>query len=399
LLVGRPPLPRLRYRDPSGAETGLAGGPTLVNFWASWCLPCAAELEDLTAHAAAVRDAGLGVVALSVDGLDPDKGTGPADAEAMTTRLGFRSAGFTWGFADGALLDRVQLLLDVQFSRRILLAVPTSLLIDGDGRLAAVYRGRVDLERLLDDTRNLGAGLAARRALATPFSGRWLAPPRVLAPTTLARRFAEEGFLDDAGGYLRYALEVQGESAAVHVALADLLVRRQDPGAEGHYRRALELAPDGAGAQRKLADLLAAQGKTEEALGHYARALELEPAAADTRYNYGNALQAAGRSNEAADQYRRAVAIDGDLADAHNNLAALLLQRGDVDEAIVQLRETLRLEPDLAPAHNNLGILLLRRGETAAAVEHFARAVELDPDDAGARTNLALARKALTGSR
>jgi Tfp pilus assembly protein PilF/thiol-disulfide isomerase/thioredoxin len=406
LLVGRPPMPQLRYRDPAGAETELArvgdGGATLLNFWASWCLPCVAELEDLTAHAAALRDAGLEVVALSVDGLDPAKGTGPADAEAMMARLGLPAPGFPfrWGLADASILDRTQLLLDVLFSRQILLAVPTSLLIDGDGRLAAVYRGPVDLERLLDDTRNLGAGLDERRAMATPFSGRWLAPPQVLAPTTIARRFAEEGFLDDAGGYLREALEVQGESAGVHVALADLRVRQQDPAdAESHYRRALELAPDDAGAHRKLADLLAGEGTADEALEHYARALEIEPGASDTRFNYGNALQAAGRLDEAAGQYRQALAIDGDLADAHNNLAALLLQRGDADEAVVHLRETLRLDPDLASAHNNLGILLLRRGETAAAIEHLSRAVELDPQDAGARANLAVAREALSGSR
>ncbi|MEE8523100.1 MAG: tetratricopeptide repeat protein [Thermoanaerobaculia bacterium] len=398
LLVGRPLLPRLRYRDRSGdgAELVSAGGATLVNFWASWCLPCVAELKEITRRAAIVRDAGLDVVALSVDGLDPEQGTGPADAEAMMARLGFP---FTYGFADGALLDRVQLLLDVQFSRRILLAVPTSLLIDGDGRLAAVYRGRVDLERLLDDTRNLGAGLAERRAMATPFSDRWFAPPQVLAPTTIARRFAEQGFLDDAGDYLRHALKIQGESPGIHVALADLLARQRDPAAEQHYRRALELAPGDAAAHRKLADLLAARGPSPEALEHYARAVEIEPRAAGTRFNYGNALQASGRLDDAAAQYRRALRIDGDFADAHNNLAALLLQSGNADEAIVHLRETLRVRPDLASAHNNLGVLLLRRGDIEAAIEHFSRAVELDPDDEGGRANLAVARETLADSK
>ncbi len=396
LLVGRPSIPELRWRDRDGAQVELERGrPTLINFWASWCLPCAAELREIGERKVTLRDAGLDVVALSVDGLDADKGTGPAEAEAMMARLDFP---FAYGFADGGLLDRVQLLLDVLFSRQILMAVPTSLLIDGDGGLAAIYRGPVDLDRLLEDTRNLGAGVAERRALAAPFSGRWFAPPQVLAPTTIARRFAEEGFLDDAGDYLRHALDVQGESAEVYVALADLLVRQQNLTAERHYRRALELAPDDAATHRKLADLLAASGSPSEALDHYARAVESEPEDAGTRFNYGNALHAAGRLDQAAAQYRHAVTLEDDFADAHNNLAALLLQRGDVDEAIVHLRETLRVQPDLASAHNNLGVLLLRRGETTTAIEHFARAVELAPQDEGARANLAIAREALGGS-
>lgn len=54
------------------AETGgpigpamLRGKPLLVNFWASWCIPCRAELPSLERLAARRRD--LIVVAVSVD--------------------------------------------------------------------------------------------------------------------------------------------------------------------------------------------------------------------------------------------------------------------------------------------------------------------------------------------
>ncbi len=395
LLVGRPPLPRLAYRGFDGDTVDLdrrLSGPTLLNLWASWCLPCAAELRELKGRAADLRAADLEVLALSVDGLDPEKATGAEDARAFLGRL---DAPFAFGLAEKQLLDKLQLLHDRMFSRHIPLAVPTSLLIDAEGRLAAVYRGAVDVERLLADARNLGAGVDQRRALAVPFPGRWLAPPQALSLTAIARRFATDGFTADAVRYLRHALAERPRDPSLHLSIGELLFREGDlAAAAGHYREALELDPGDARAAHVLADLLVEAGRAEEALPYYQRALELRPAAA-TRFNYGNALHGLGRAGDAIDQYRAALEIDPDFADAHNNLAALLLQRGEAEAAITHLEHTLRLRPESADAHNNLGVLLLQRGEAGAAAGHFSRALALDPNHANARANLDLARRAL----
>jgi len=47
------------------AAVDLAGKPLLVNFWASWCVPCQRELPSLDRLAARRRD--IVVVAVSVD--------------------------------------------------------------------------------------------------------------------------------------------------------------------------------------------------------------------------------------------------------------------------------------------------------------------------------------------
>ncbi len=401
LLVGRPPIPRLSYQSFAGESVDLTQqikGPTLINLWASWCLPCAAELQDLEQHGDQLRAVGLDVVALSIDGLDPEQTTGPQDAVAFLERL---ELPFATGLAKPELLDKLQILHDRIFSRHIPLSVPTSFLVDTEGRWAAIYRGRIDVDRLLGDVRNLGSSPALRRAAATPFPGRWFAPPQALNLAVIARRFDAEGFLDDAVHYSRQALlgqgdRADGDRADRHLNLGELLFRQGAiKEATRHFLAALRLRPEDRQTHQVVADLLVSQGAVEEALPHYQRAIELRPEAAVTRFNYGNALQRSGRTGEAIAEYRTVIQLDGDFADAHNNLAALLLEQGDLEGATLHLEQTLRLRPKLGQAHNNLGVLLLRQGQAAQAAEHFALALELDPGDVNARANLALAREAL----
>lgn len=71
LVIHAEPRPRLEasFVGPDGAETDLsafAGRVVLVNYWATWCPPCRAEMPSLDALAAAMGD-DIAVVALSTD--------------------------------------------------------------------------------------------------------------------------------------------------------------------------------------------------------------------------------------------------------------------------------------------------------------------------------------------
>ncbi|HZP41871.1 MAG TPA: TlpA disulfide reductase family protein [Candidatus Binatia bacterium] len=67
----------LPLRDAKGAATTLRAvvgdGPALVSFWATYCLPCRADVPVLHRAAARWRRTGLRVVAVAVDVEDPDR--------------------------------------------------------------------------------------------------------------------------------------------------------------------------------------------------------------------------------------------------------------------------------------------------------------------------------------
>ena len=69
--VGEPlPAPDFTLSTPSGASLSLAelrGKVVLLNFWATWCVPCRKEMPAIEALYQRYKDRGLEVVAISLD--------------------------------------------------------------------------------------------------------------------------------------------------------------------------------------------------------------------------------------------------------------------------------------------------------------------------------------------
>jgi cytochrome c biogenesis protein CcmG/thiol:disulfide interchange protein DsbE len=108
-LLGSPPLTDADLR---------AGHPTLVNLFASWCIPCRAEAPQLTA----LRTEGIAVAGIAVR-------DAPADTAAFLS-------------ATGATFDHVG--LDPHEAVQAALpsaGIPETWLIDGSGIVRAKFRG------------------------------------------------------------------------------------------------------------------------------------------------------------------------------------------------------------------------------------------------------------------
>lgn len=126
-----PPAPRTGFRAPDftlatlGGETvtlsDLQGQAVLINFWATWCPPCRAELPAI--QAAYERYADQGLVVLAVD-----------MAESPQTVAAFAQR---FGLSFPIPLDR-----DGQVANQYRVrAIPTSFFVDREGVVRSVFTG------------------------------------------------------------------------------------------------------------------------------------------------------------------------------------------------------------------------------------------------------------------
>lgn len=69
LVDGEPPAPKFELQGPQGTVYRLAdfrGQPLIVNFWATWCPPCRAEMPSMQRAWEQLEPEGIGVIAINV---------------------------------------------------------------------------------------------------------------------------------------------------------------------------------------------------------------------------------------------------------------------------------------------------------------------------------------------
>jgi len=260
----RTPLPRMDYETLDGqrrvigrqAADSESRGPILLNLWASWCRPCLAELNQLTRQQQQLRDAGLQVVALSVDRLDQRE---PNDHQAAQGLIKKLQPSFTTGWAIAETIEKLQLVVDHVFDQRKPLSVPTSVLIDSEGQLAALYRGPVEVDQIVADVALLSD--EGRSNAAVPFPGRWRSRHNRNSAFYLVWRLLEQGYLDESVEYIqrhRPLLETHYNHPKLLVLAGNGLAAEGQPAAAVKlYRDALSLNVDYLDARNNLAWILA----------------------------------------------------------------------------------------------------------------------------------------------
>ena len=411
-LPRRLPLPDLPYRplgdSANGAGTttavgslvGSHEGPVLVNLWASWCMPCLAEFRELGAHQRELEDAGLEVLALTVEGLD-EKSTTVEDATAVLRGLGFEGRS---GAATAELLDKLDLLEDVLYEIDLPFVVPVSYLLDRQGRLAAIYRGRVDLPGLLADVRRLDASPAFLHQRSAPLPGRWHAqvpsPDLFWVGQAFRDRYPAdmEQYLERAvDRYDRAARTAESEDIKTYVldrassALVEMAeaskARGDEDQAMERLREALRRRSDATLAHLKLGELLRDAGRHEESLQHFGLAYRSDPENAVARYGLGMAFYALGDVENALGHLSAARHYAPDMPAPIQGMAWILIRHADPSD-----QRATRDALDMAQQ----GVDLTQRQDARmldvlAAAQ--ARGGRFDEARATAREALALARE------
>jgi peroxiredoxin len=112
----------------------MRGRPVVLNFWASWCGPCTTEMPDFERYSRENPD--VSVVGLAVN-------DAPADSRAFA-----RSIGVSYALG----VDRPGAVADEYGTT----GLPTTVVIDPQGRVAVTWSGPIDAETLgglVDDAR------------------------------------------------------------------------------------------------------------------------------------------------------------------------------------------------------------------------------------------------------
>lgn len=140
-LQGLPqdPLDCLGRGQPGALNAG-DGRPTVLNLWASWCLPCRVEMPVLEEVSRQAGDAARFV------GIDTEDEPDPAAALLLDTGVRYEQRADPDGIARSALRA---------------VGLPATAVYDARGRLVAKKVGAVDAAWLRDALRRAGAPVAA----------------------------------------------------------------------------------------------------------------------------------------------------------------------------------------------------------------------------------------------
>ncbi len=445
VLAPRPPAPSFTLRPFGGGGAAAVpaerGRPLLLNIWASWCVPCRFELQDLANEADALRAAGLEIAALSTDGMGDVPTTTEEAARSFMDEIRFP---FLNGMATEETLDKVEIVKRSLFDRRFPLSLPFSMLIDGDGRVAALYRGGVTAADLLADLELLDARDADLRAASAPLPGRWFTEPPGEVSLASYARWYEEGFPEESVALLRRSVEVEqarlGDSGAASFErrgardrllrslqrLTVLESRRGDDEAAARYARAaFDLEPDDPAARAawqnalldagdtglvraqaeaalaadpgdvaarvRLAELLDGEGRTDEAVRELGRAVEGSPRDVELRYLYGQLLGKAERLREAMEQFAAVVTLDPRHVEAHRLLAEAAVRSDELGAAWGHYRAILEVEPQDTEALYGAARIAAAAGRLDEAIENYRALLSHDADHAAGRHELGLA--------
>ena len=366
----------------SHSASDYMGSPFLLNIWATWCPPCREELRDLQQSQSELTEAGLGVVAVSVD--DPER---RSEVERFVQDQGLT---FPVLLADTEFVSTYNLVKRHLLNRRTDLRIPTTFLVNGDGLLAKLYEGPVDPALAIEDMQLLGEPSARRLARAVPFDGRWFGPrPRRNVAEIGAALFGH-ALGRAAVPYLEAAVELTPEAANAHYNLATALVGEgMLADAQHHFERALEREPSFPEAHNGLGVLLARSGDREAAIAHLRAAVDSRPGYLKAIGNLATAYQSSGGFDQAVRVLESGIATIPCEAGLLNRLGSVHARRGDLAGASTAFQEALTCARGDAATLMNLALLEAQRGDLQAAAAQLGELIENEPGFGDAHVALA----------
>lgn len=387
-LAEATPAPILRGRRLDGSVFSPSehrGQRLLVNFWATWCAPCQAELAEFQQRQAELQSAGLTPILVSVDE--------PGTEETVRKFVAERGLPWTVVLPEANTITAYDLLVRHVLDQSAELGVPTTFLLNESGEIVKFYLGRIEVDQVLRDAKKWPANALDLVALALPFPGRAFVTGFDRNWTQLADSYNAAGLNEEALATLKHAAKVHPTVAGILDRLGVLY------GEQGHWEKSLEahekaakLGSLGADAEVHRAAALAELGKLDEASAVIEKALRLDALDADALRVSGAIASRRGQFEPAERVLQASLRINPDNPDAQYNLGWLYLQTGRRTEAAAAFQKALALAPKHFQSLHDFGVLHAQSGEWQEAEQFFQESIDARPHSAEAHNSLGLVR-------
>lgn len=398
VLLSPTPLPeQLKYRDLQGNARRLqemdgASRGVLINLWATWCPNCMAELDEWSAHANKFEQAGLGVLTICMDEPTDDPAVDRTRIAAVIKQLNMP---FKIGVGDQQLAEVLNVFQRAFIGRQSDLPLPSSLLIDAEGRLAVIYKGSVDVEQLMLDAELLGKPSDQIFEGAIPFPGKWLERPPTIKPRQAAVAMIEHGYEDAAANYAKQLLsqlelhaanvvdddsdllkELKQEQASLHYLIGAIAFDRQQYDvARSHYEDSLAATPNNRSLRREIYRTLMRLGELEEAAKQLEALLSGYADDAETLTDLARIRKKLGQQEAAIALFEKSLELKADPA-ARFEMANALRDSKRYADAVREYRAVLAMVPSPAVLNNLAWLLATASDDTIRDGEEAVRLAE-----------------------
>ena len=389
LLPTRQLFPKLHYRDLATGKTMIgatSGKPTLLLLWHPSCAMCFEELSMFTGKADKVRSLGIEILATTAE---PAEDEDPDDAARIISKTGFP---FPVGFTAGEVVERMLVLHRHLFYRPYHLSVPTSFLLDKDGRMAAIYRGAIDLEEVAEHLKALAIPDEELLSRIRPFEGSRFEPPMGLRPSVLIKTYIENQMPDEAERVFIASIENESVRDQINEIMATLgqsyFLQKKFAEAKPLFEQVVTRDPKDAKSRNTLAAIFLKDGNMAEAKRLWREASDLEEAFSAPRFNLGKQLMKEQRTTEAMILFLEYWVLEPDSPDAHNYLSMGYIRGREFAKAEIHLKRLIELSPDDGAAYTNLAGVYLALRNVAAARDIITRGLQAEGIDPRSRQAL-----------
>ncbi|MGC1086833.1 MAG: FG-GAP-like repeat-containing protein [Candidatus Acidiferrum sp.] len=377
--------PEFSLPDLSGKThelSSLRGSFALLNFWEAAAPACIEQLRSLEKQHSSLASNGLRILAINLDDTNNQE---KARALPIT-----RSLPFPVLLGNEETAGIYNIVYRYLFDRRRDLPLPSSLLVNGDGKIVKVYQGPLNPSVLEADLKSVPTTAAERVHRALPFEGTLFQDEFQRNDFTFGVAMFQRGYLDQAAAAFQQVIAAKPQDSEAYYNLGTLYLRKNSlPEARRYLEQTLKLDPGYAEAWNNLGMIAGQEGQAEEAIHDFQQCLQLRPTYVIALLNLGNLYRRQGAMEDAEKLLGQALQLEPDNAEANYSLGMLYARQQQLERAADFLQKAVSLKPDYPDALNNLGVLFVREERYPEAKQQFETCIRVAPNFDQAYLNLA----------